>query len=377
MFRRVRPGLVLAAATLAAAAAITAFTGSTGTAATTGVQLRTVVEADRPVGFALHPDRSFFVVEQSGMIRELVGSTLGSTILDVSKEISDGGEQGLLGAVFANDGRWLYVNVTNADGATEIRAYPFREGRADAARMVKVLEVAQPFANHNGGGLVMDSAGVLWIGLGDGGSAGDPGNRAQNLGELLGKILRIVPKPELGASHYEIPKGNLDPSRGRPEIWAYGLRNPWRFSIDTVTKTVWVGDVGQNAVEEIDAVPDTAALPNFGWRLREGRSAYRGGTKPADNVEPVYDYPHSSGGCSVTGGVVARTPSLPSLRGAYLFGDYCDGKIRMLRRNVTTGRFVAGATGLTLKGLSSFGVDADGRVFVSSVNGSVSLIAAR
>lgn len=368
---------MLAAGALAVVVTITAFAGSTGTAATTGLRLRTIVEANRPIGFALHPDRSFYVVEQTGKIREIVGSTLGATILNVSKEISDGGEQGLLGAVFANDGRWLYVNVTNAEGDTEIRAYPFREGRADPARMVKVLEVAQPFANHNGGGLVMDGQGVLWIGLGDGGSAGDPGNRAQNLSELLGKILRIVPKPELGAAKYEIPTGNLEPSRGRPEIWAYGLRNPWRFSIDAPTKTVWIGDVGQSAVEEIDAVPTTAALPNFGWKLREGLSSYNGGDKPADNVEPVYDYPHSSGGCSVTGGVVSRAPSLPSLRGVYLFGDYCDGKIRALRRNAVTGRVTVGATGLTLKSLSSFGTDADANVFVSSTDGSVKQIAKR
>lgn len=360
-----------------AAAAMMAIAGSTGSAATTGLRLRAVVEADRPIGFALHPDRSFYVVEQRGKIRELVGSTLGATILDVSEEISGGSEQGLLGAAFSNDGAWLYMNVTNGDGDTEIRAYPYREGRADPGAMVKVLEVAQPFANHNGGALVMDGEGVLWIGLGDGGSGGDPGNRAQDLDELLGKILRIVPTPASGSSRYGIPPGNLDPSRGRPEIWAYGLRNPWRFSIDSPTKTVWIGDVGQNTVEEINAVPITARLPNFGWKRREGRRAYDGGTKPADNVEPVYDYPHSSGGCSVTGGVVPRRPSLSSLRGAYLFGDYCDGKIRSLRRSVTSGRFTASSTGLTLRGLSSFGIDADGRVFVSSVNGEVRQITSR
>ena len=367
---------MLAAGALAVVVTITAFAGSTGTAATTGLRLRTIVEANRPIGFALHPDRSFYVVEQTGKIRELVGSTLGTTILDVSKEVSNGNEQGLLGAVFANDGRWLYVNVTNGDGDTEIRAYPFASGRADQTKMVKVLEVDQPFGNHNGGGLAMDGEGVLWIGLGDGGSGGDPGNRAQNLDELLGKVLRIVPTPE-GSPRYRIPSGNLDPSRGRPEIWAYGLRNPWRFSIDAPTKTVWIGDVGQNKIEEINAVPITASLPNFGWKLREGLSSYNGGEEPADNVDPVYDYPHSSGGCSVTGGVVSRSLSLPSLRGAYLFGDYCDGKIRVLRRNAVTGRVTVGATGLTLKSLSSFGTDADGKVFVSSTDGSVKQIAKR
>lgn len=370
---------MVAAITLAAAAAITAITaitGSAGTGATAGLRLRAVVEAERPVGFALHPDRSFYVVEQTGTIREIVGSTLGAAILDVSTEISRGNEQGLLGAAFSNDGAWLYVNITNADGDTEIREYPFQRGAADPARMVKVLEVGQPFGNHNGGGLVIDADGVLWIGLGDGGSAGDPGNRAQNLDSLLGKILRVIPTPD-SASKYAIPSGNLERSRGRPEIWAYGLRNPWRFSIDATAKTVWIGDVGQNAVEEINSVDVNAMTPNFGWKFREGRSAFEGGKKPAGNVDPVHDYSHKSGGCSVTGGLVSRSPSLPSLRGAYLFGDFCDGRIRTLRRNAMSGRVTAGPTGLTLKSLSSFGTDADGNVFVSSTNGSVAQIAAR
>ncbi len=361
---------------VAALAALIGFGGLPGTAATPGVRLRNVVEANRPIGFVLHPDRSFYVVEQTGKLRELSGSALRATVLDVSEEISDGNEQGLLGAVFSNDGAWLYVNVTNGDGDTEIRAYPFRAGRADQKGMVKVLEVAQPFSNHNGGGLVMDTDGVLWIGLGDGGSSGDPGNRAQNLENLLGKMLRIVPTPE-GSSKYEIPTGNIDPSRGRPEIWAYGLRNPWRFSIDAPTNTVWIGDVGQGESEEINAVTVTAKTPNFGWKLREGLRSYGGGKKPSDNVDPVYDYSHDSGGCSVTGGVVSRGASLPSLRGAYLFGDYCDGKIRVLRRNLTSGRITAGATGLTLKSLSSFGTDANGNVFVSSTNGSIKQITRR
>ena len=367
---------MLAAATLLAAATIATFDRSTGTAATAGLRLRTIVKAEKPIGFALHPNRSFFVVEQTGKIRELTGSRLGATVLDVSKEISDGGEQGLLGAVFSNDGAWLYVNITNAKGDTEIRAYPFGRGRAEPDAMVTILEVDQPFGNHNGGGLVMDGDGVLWIGLGDGGSAGDPGNRAQDLDELLGKMLRIVPTPA-GSSKYTIPPGNLKPSRGRSEIWAYGLRNPWRFNIDTPTKTVWIGDVGQGEVEEVNAVALSSSTPNFGWKLREGRRAYDGGKKPADNVDPVYDYSHASGGCSVTGGIVARTPTLPSLRGAYLFGDYCDGKIRILRRSIGSSKFTAGSTGLTLKNLSSFGTDAVGNVFVASTSGGVKQIVRR
>lgn len=371
-----RRTVVQAMVSVALVMSVAGFSNTPGHAATPGVKLRSIVDVDRPIGFALHPDRSFFVVEQTGKIRELNGSDAGATVLDVSKEISDGGEQGLLGAVFSNDGSWLYVNVTNGDGDTEIRAYPFVGGRAAPAGMVKVLEVAQPFGNHNGGGLVMDADGVLWIGLGDGGSAGDPGNRAQNLEELLGKMLRVVPTPN-GPAPYTIPPGNLDPSRGRPEIWAYGLRNPWRFSIDVPTKTMWIGDVGQGDREEINAVPLTAATPNFGWKLREGTSPYSGGKRPTGNVDPVHDYSHSSGGCSVTGGVVARSTALPMLRGAYLFGDYCDGKIRLLRRTVGSSRVTASSTGLTLKNLSSFGTDADGNVFVASTDGGIKQIVRR
>ncbi len=361
---------------LVAVTAAAVFSSAPLSAATSGVRLRNVVEADRPIGFALHPDRSFYVVEQRGKIRRIDGSRLGSTVLDVSKEISDGNEQGLLGAVFSNDGGWLYVNVTNDDGDTEIRAYPFDAGRADPGAMVKVLEVAQPFGNHNGGGLVMDADGVLWIGLGDGGSAGDPGDRAQNLDELLGKMLRILPTPS-GPSKYTIPSGNLDSSRGRPEIWAYGLRNPWRFSIDASTETVWIGDVGQGEFEEINASSLRAPTPNFGWKRREGRSAFSGGTRPADNVDPVHDYSHSAGGCSVTGGIVARSASLPTLRGGYLFADYCNGKIQVLRRALGSNRVTVKSSGLTLKNLSSFGADADGNVFVASTDGAVKQIVKR
>ena len=360
----VRVRLVLTAVVLALLSSVSAG------AANVGYQLRTVATADRPIGFVRAPDGSFFVIEQQGRIRAFSGTKVGTTILDVRSEISDGGEQGLLGAAFANDGNWLYVNLTNTDGDTEIRAYPFVDGQSVSARMVTMLTVDQPYANHNGGGLVMDEGGLLWIGLGDGGSAGDPENRAQNLDSLLGKMLRIAPTPA-ETPPYRIPVGNLDSSRGRPEIWAWGLRNPWRFSIDAVAQTLWIGDVGQGDREEIDAIPVTATNANFGWKLREGTRAYDGGEKPAGSVEPVHDYTHSSGGCSVTGGVVYRGRALPTLRGAYLFSDYCDGKIRIARRTLSGGRVNVTMSGLKLKGAASFGVDASGEVYVASAEGAI------
>jgi glucose/arabinose dehydrogenase len=217
---------------------------------------------------------------------------------------------------------------------------------------------------------------VLWIGLGDGGSAGDPENRAQNLDTLLGKILRIVPTPT-EAKPYRIPSGNLDASRGRPEIWAWGLRNPWRFSIDSATKAVWIGDVGQGDREEINVVPAATTNANFGWKLREGTRAYDGGAKPEGNVEPVHDYSHGSGGCSVTGGVVYRGRAVASLRGAYLFGDYCDGKIRVVRRSLTSGSVGVTMTGLRMKSLSSFGTDASGEIYVASTDGAIAKVVKR
>ena len=369
----VRLRFVLASVVLSVVGSV--FAGAAG-AAGTGFGLRTVATADRPIGFARAPSGAFFVIEQQGKIRAFDGTKLGATVLDVHAEISDGGEQGLLGAAFANDGRWLYVNITNTDGNTEIRAYPFADGLADKSRMVTLLNVDQPYANHNGGGLVVDDTGVLWIGLGDGGSAGDPENRAQNLDSLLGKMLRIVPTPE-DSKPYRIPSGNVEVSRGRPEIWAWGLRNPWRFSIDAVTKTLWIGDVGQGDREEIDAIAVSATGANFGWKLREGTRAYNGGEKPAGYIEPVHDYSHATGGCSVTGGVVYRGSALASLRGAYLFSDYCDGKVRIARRTLSGGPVSVRMSGLALKGAASFGVDAAGEVYIASAEGPIAKLVRR
>lgn len=360
-------GRVLAGALLCAIAPLSPPSPAQGAPA---VALQNVARASSPVGFALHPDGSMFVVEQGGLLRAFNGTEFGATALDVSAEVSDGGEQGLLNGVFSNDGSWLYVDLTNVDGDTEIRAYPFAHGTTDRARAVLLLKVKQPYSNHNGGGLVIDSRGVLWIGMGDGGSAGDPENRAQNLTTHLGKILRILPTPT-GARPYQIPSGNLDPKRGRAEIWAYGLRNPWRIALDESTHLVWIGDVGQGDREEVDSVAMNAKLPNFGWRLREGTRAYKKGKRPSGSVEPVYDYPHSSGGCSITGGVVYRGSQLSTLTGSYLFSDYCDGKIRIARRNPLTGRVSVTDSGLSLKQAASFGVDARDEVYIAATSGTI------
>jgi glucose/arabinose dehydrogenase len=316
-----------------------------------------VAVSETAIGFALHPSGVVYVVEQVGRLRPFRGTKLGPAVLDVSKKVSSGGEQGLLGAAFSNDGKWLYTNLTNRSGDTEISAWPFVNGKAVTARRKVLLRVDQPFANHNGGHLVVDRAGVLWVGLGDGGSGGDPGKRAQNLDVLLGKILRIIPTPN-ARSPYTVPTGNVDSSAGRPEIWASGLRNPWTFALDEQRGRVWIADVGQNAWEEIDMVTFDTPTPNFGWPLREGRHGYENGDRPTGSIDPIHDYAHgseSNEGCSVTGGVV-----IPS--GEYLYSDYCTGHVWALGMDGN----VRSYSDTKVNGPAGFAVDATGAVLVAA-----------
>lgn len=339
--------------------------------------LKRVTTADNPVGVTVAPgSTTLLVVEQTGRIRPLVSGRLGSPVLDVSDEISSGGERGLLGTAWSRSGDRLYVDFTNTDGDTEIREYRWTDGRADAASSRLLLTIDQPFSNHNGGQLVVDTAGLLWIGMGDGGSAGDPGKRAQNRHELLGKILRIDPTPTADKP-YSIPPDNpfADGVDGAPEVWAYGLRNPWRFAIDETGKRLIVGDVGQNTWEEVDVVPLNRPGANLGWNAREGTHAYEDGSRPAGAIDPVYEYKHPSG-CSVTGGVVYRGTALRELRGTYLFGDYCEGWIAALRPGIGAS-WSRISLGVKLRQLTSFGVDAKGEIWVTSGGGAVSQLVRR
>jgi glucose/arabinose dehydrogenase len=220
--------------------------------------------------------------------------------------------------------------------------------------------VTQPYTNHNGGNLVFGPDGMLWIGLGDGGNGGDPQNHAQNLdpNDLLGKMLRIDP---LHGSPYAIPSGNLSGA-----IWAYGLRNPWRYSFDRGTGDLWIGDVGQNAWEEIDFHPVAqGAGANYGWARYEGTHIYDASRSAPNAIGPVYEYGHTGGNCSVTGGYVYRGTRIANLGGGYLFGDYCAGRVIA---------FYSGQVrdlGLPVSGLSSFGQDLSGELYALSLNGGV------
>lgn len=343
------------------------------------LRLVPVTQADKPVGMVLHPSSaSTFIVEQVGTVRPLVGSVLGDPVLDVRDQVSDGNEQGLLGLAFSRDGTKAYVHLTNTGGDTEVREYAFTGGRLDPSSMRLVLEVDQPYRNHNGGEILIDKDGLLWIALGDGGSAGDPKGSGQDRSSLLGKILRIDPTPSAGRP-YGIPAGNpfADGRQGRAEIWAYGLRNPWRFSIDAPSNTVWIADVGQNQWEEVNAVPAGRGGVNYGWRNREGRHAFQGGRKPAGAVDPVYEYSHEDGSCSVTGGYVYRGSKIPALVGTYVFADYCDAELWGLTPQRNPTGYAFHRLGAKSEQISSFGVGTDGELYVLSREGPIHRVEAR
>ncbi len=332
------------------------------------------VDVTAPVG-----DPRLFVVEQGGRIRIVRdGKVLPAPFLDISASVLNSGEQGLLSLAFAPDfatSRKFYVNYNAKDG--DVRLAEFRAGanpdRADAATRRELLRIDKPFANHNGGLVVFDRAGMLLLSTGDGGGANDPGNRAQNLADLHGKILRIDPRPA-GGKPYGIPKDNpfVGHANARPEVWAYGLRNPWRYSFDPPTGILYIGDVGQYAVEEIDAVPAARQRgANYGWRVFEGRrrNFEERIASPDRVVTPVHTYLHDGGHCAVMGGVVYRG-SVAALRGRYLFADHCTGEIWYFAAGtsdqppVSPAPFRGGTP-------NSFGVDARGEVYVVSASGEV------
>jgi glucose/arabinose dehydrogenase len=373
--RKLIVGLVAAAST----ATIGLTTLPPATAASSAFKLTKVASAKSPMAVIWHPQtRAPFVVEKGGTIRILAGKPLSptGTALDISSQVSDGGEQGLLGAAFSRDGSKLYVNLTNTDGDTEVREYGWGNNQAITSTKRLLLSIDQPYGNHNGGNVLVDADGMLWIGTGDGGSGGDPENRAQNLDSLLGKMLRIDPRPD-GTRAYGIPDGNPFASGGgRPEIWAYGLRNPWRYDIDPIGRRMFIADVGQGKYEEVSVVSLDQPGANLGWKLREGTHAFEGGDKPAGAIDPVTEYSHSDG-CSVTGGVFYTGKSLKGLSGRYLYGDYCKGWIASVGQRTANGPWQSRKLGLTLTNLSSFNTAPDGEVWVTSTSGTIGRLSGR
>jgi glucose/arabinose dehydrogenase len=334
------------------------------------VRLEPVVEGlEQPVFVTHAGDGSgrLFVVEQAGrvlIVRE--GALLEEPFLDIAEDVRSGGERGLLGLAFhpgfADNGRY-FVHYSRQDGAgviAEFEVSPDPDRSRQGGR--RLLTVDQPFANHNGGMIAFGPDGFLYIGLGDGGSAGDPGDRAQDPDELLGKILRIDVD---GGRPYGIPADNpFAGGGGRPEIYALGLRNPWRFSFDRRKGRLYAGDVGQHEREEIDIVRRGR---NYGWRVLEGTRCF----KPPEDCEqsglkpPRADYGHDRGRCSVTGGYVYRGSEVPALKGIYIFGDYCSGEMFGLRGPE---RSLLLDTELSI---SSFGEDEAGELYVVDHGGTI------
>jgi glucose/arabinose dehydrogenase len=359
--------------------------------AKTGVRLAGIGSFRSPLYVTAPPGdrRRIFVVEQDGTIRVVRGGRrLSRPFLDIRRLVLSGGEQGLLSLAFAPDyarTRRFYVDYTDKQGlqrVVEYRRSRSSRNRALASSARTVLTYDGLEANHNGGLLLFGPDQLLYIGTGDGGGANDRhGSRgnAQDLGSLLGKILRIDPRPS-GGRPYGVPSSNpfVERSGARPEIYSYGLRNPWRFSFDRTTGDLTIADVGQDAIEEIDfARRGEASGANYGWRPFEGtRRVY---DEPApDAVPPVIQLTHGAGNCSVTGGYVVRDRTLPALAGRYVYGDLCKGELRSARLAAGSASGDAAIPGLgKVEQLSSFGEDAHGRVYVVSLNGPVYRLAAR
>lgn len=311
-------------------------------------------------------DDRLFAVEQEGVIRivNTDGSVNPTPFLDISSIVGSGGERGLLGLAFAPDyettGRF-YINYTNLSGNTVIARYTVSDV-PDIANTdgTILLTIEQPFSNHNGGSIHFGSDGYLWISMGDGGSGGDPNNYGQNTNLLLGKMLRI----DVSGSSYTTPSDNpFATGGGAPEIWSYGLRNAWKFSFDRETGDVWIADVGQNAIEEINMEPSTSGGLNYGWRCYEGDSSYdTSGCASSDTMTfPLVTYNHSNGRCSITGGYVYRGTLYPNLVGKYFFADYCSGEIGWVEEN--TLEFLVDTPN---EFFSTFGEDVNGELYAAS-----------
>ena len=331
-------------------------------------------------------DSRLFIVEKGGTIRIVKeGSLLPAPFLDISAQVSTGGEQGLLGLAFhpqyAANGRFVvhYTDLAGDTQVSEFRVSPDPD-LADAASEVSILAEDQPFPNHNGGQVLFGPDGYLYIMLGDGGSANDPDGRGQSLADLLGSILRVEP---LEGGGYAVPPDNpfVSTAGARPEIWSYGLRNPWRVAFDSATGDLYIADVGQQEWEEVNVSPSADGAGrgrNFGWRIMEGPACV--GIHPCDQGSlelPVLSYNHSDG-CSITGGLVYRGAAIPALQGHYFYSDFCSGWVRSFR--LENGSAVDQFQWPTLApggNVPSFGRDASGELYVMSTGGVVFKIVPR
>lgn len=316
-------------------------------------------------GIVGNNDNRLYVVEQGGKIKILInGQTNSVSFLDLSNLISNNNEQGLLGLafhpVYANNA-YFYVNYTNQNGDTQVSRFSVDTSNPDLAdpnSELPIISYTQPFTNHNGGCLNFGPDGYLYISSGDGGSGGDPGNRAQNKNVFLGKLLRIDVDNPSGSKNYGIPPDNpfVGDTNVKEEVWAYGLRNPWRFSFDFTDNNIWIGDVGQGNIEEVDRAPIAEAGLNYGWRCYEGSQPYNTEDCPPESeiTFPLHHYTHDNGNCSITGGYVYRgNANMLTFGGHYFYADYCSGLVAELNEN---GQLLNQST-FTGKNWVSFGED--------------------
>ena len=340
-----------------------------------------VGETEQPMVLVSKPDGDGFLLgERKGRVKNLEvnddGSlSVGETLLDLSDAVSTAGEGGLLGMAFSKDGSELFVNYTAKPMTTRVSSFPFVNGfpDADVEKEKKIIEIPQPYPNHNGGHLLVDDDGYLLIGLGDGGAGNDPHGHGQNTSTFHGSILRVNPNTPKGTP-YVVPSDNPfigSSSDFLPEIFLYGLRNPWRFDFDPSNGDLWIADVGQDRLEEInlllaDSYTDGA---NFGWASMEGtikRPSYK---SDINYHEPVHEYEHGDGRCSIIGGVVVRDGSLEGLEGSFIYSDLCDGKIRALVFNGE--QWVDHDLGAFVELPISFSRASDGRIYVLSATGGI------
>ena len=347
------------------------------------VDAQVVLTLDEPIDMAVAPgDDLVWVAERAGLVSrvDIEQGKVVETILDITAETEATGEQGLLGIAVTD--RWLFVNFTDLAGDTRVEAFE-RDATGLSGWRRTILTQPQPFRNHNGGDLAIGPDGLLYIGFGDGGSAGDPLDAGQDAATWLGAVLRIDPTPE-GVEPYDVPPDNPyvagegQSPAGRPEIFLIGVRNPWRFSFDQATGDLWIADVGQDRFEEVTvllAANGGGLGANLGWRLREGLHYYAG-DEPPGHADPVWEYSQDDG-CSVTGGFVYRGTAIEDLYGAYVFGDYCTSRLWAVQ--TSTGEVEFRDLGVEVPGgsLASFGEDARGELYTLSLNGPVARIVPR
>jgi glucose/arabinose dehydrogenase len=325
-----------------------------------------------PVEITNAGDSRLFVVEKGGKIKILNsnGTTNTTAFLNITGQVTTGSEQGLLGLAFHpnySSNGLFFINYTNLSGNTVIAKYAVDSGNpniANASSGSILLTIVQPYANHNGGTLKFGPDGFLYIGMGDGGSAGDPENRAQNSNVLLGKMLRIDVN---SGTPYSIPNDNPYVGvAGADEIWAIGLRNPWKFSFDKIKNNLWIADVGQDNIEEINIAGTSQAGLNYGWHCYEGDVAFNttGCPSRASMKFPVKVINHSTGACSVTGGYVYNGTTYPNFKGLYFFSDYCNPQIGMM----TTAGTVTYSEAYIGNNFSTFGEDINGELYIAAIN---------